>query len=159
MRSETFENVRGQIGYCGIWCGSCAGGNGTVAELARRLEQMIQGYSLEKWLPKQFDFGEFTKGLQCIQTNVVCRGCRNGGGPSNCKIRICGLQKGVSDCSLCDELTKCSNFDLIEKNHPKIKEDLLETRNANHEELFQKWLHELRTKWPHCILFCSSTEK
>ena len=32
------ENVKDQIGYCGIWCGSCIVGNGALRELTRKYE-------------------------------------------------------------------------------------------------------------------------
>ncbi|MCJ7429761.1 DUF3795 domain-containing protein [Candidatus Bathyarchaeota archaeon] len=156
---EAFSNVKDQIGFCGIWCGSCAGGNGSIAELATRLDKMVKGYGLEKWLPRQFDFKEFMSGLACIQANGVCRGCRNGGGPPTCKVRICALQKGLADCSQCSQLLECKNFEQLEKSYPSIKADLAKIASADRGELVDKWLSELKTKWPHCVLFCSSTEK
>lgn len=64
---EAFENAKSQIGYCGIWCGSCAVGNGTLRELSRRYSQLVADYDLEEWGPKDFNFGEFLKGLDSIR--------------------------------------------------------------------------------------------
>jgi hypothetical protein len=36
LTTKGFENVKSQIGFCGIWCGSCLGGNGAVLELTRK---------------------------------------------------------------------------------------------------------------------------
>ncbi len=51
-----FENVKNQIGYCGIWCGSCVAGNGTLAELAGRMKTTTEAYGLKQWAPKDFDY-------------------------------------------------------------------------------------------------------
>lgn len=161
LETRPFENVKNQIGFCGIWCGSCLGGNGAVQELTRHYEQITKrGQSaLEKWAPKEFKFNEFMKGLACIQAMSPCPGCRKGGGDSNCKIRICALSKGVLNCSQCNQLTACNNFEELGKNHPKIKEDLVEIKNKGQAALIEKWTGELKTKWPHCILLCEATKK
>jgi hypothetical protein len=41
---KAFENVKSQIGFCGIWCGSCVVGNGTLRELTRKFEEMTRAY-------------------------------------------------------------------------------------------------------------------
>ena len=47
MGVESFEDVKGQIGCCGIWCGSCVVGNGALRELTRRYEEIVENYGLE----------------------------------------------------------------------------------------------------------------
>lgn len=161
METEAFENVKNQIGFCGIWCGSCTAGNGAVQELARRFETISKRAErqLERWAPKEFNFKEFMKGLACIEAMPLCPGCKKGGGPSTCKIRLCALDKSLADCSQCNQLMKCKNFEQLEKNHPRIKEDLTEIKNKAQSRLMEKWMDELRNKWPHCILLCESTKK
>jgi hypothetical protein len=68
MGTKPFENVRNQIGFCGIWCGSCPGGNGVTIELTKKYEEFVKKNNLEKWAPKTFEFKEFMKGLVAIQT-------------------------------------------------------------------------------------------
>jgi thiol-disulfide isomerase/thioredoxin len=85
---EPFENVKNQIGFCGIWCGSCRGGNGTVIELAKMFKGLIQRDAVERYAPK-FDFDEFMKGLSSMSAIYSCPGCQKGGGIPDCKIRIC----------------------------------------------------------------------
>lgn len=161
MEEEAFENVKNQIGFCGIWCGSCTGGNGATQELARRFETISKSakHQLEKWAPKEFNFEEFMKGLACIEAMPLCPGCKKGGGPSTCKIRLCAIAKSLVDCSQCNQLVTCENFEQLEKNHPRIKEDLGEIKNKNQSRLIEKWMGELRNKWPHCLLLCESTKK
>ena len=153
MEGEPFENVRNQIGFCGIWCGSCAGGNGVSIELTKRYEEFVKKCNLEKWAPKGFDFKEFMKGLASIQTMHLCPGCLRGGGNPTCKIRVCASKKGVTDCSQCDQIMACKNFEMLEKSHPTIKEDLIKIKNVDRQGLIEKWINELKSKWPHCVLF------
>lgn len=161
METIPFENVKNQIGFCGIWCGSCTAGNGTIQEFASRFEKISKKAKgqLEKWVPKEFDFKEFMKGLTCIQAMSLCPGCKKGGGPPTCTIRICALDKGMTDCSQCDQLKECTNFEQLEKSHPKIKGDLMEIKSKGRPELIEKWMGELKSKWPHCILLCKATER
>jgi hypothetical protein len=155
MGVEPVENVRNQIGFCGIWCGSCSAGNGSIMELARRFEKIATNYKLEKWVPKDFDFNEFMKGLASMQSMPLCLGCRKGGGNPNCTVRICALQKGVNDCSQCNQLIECRQFEHLEQEKPKIKQDLLKIKNTDRKELIEKWTEEIKTKWPHCLVYCS----
>jgi len=154
-----FQNAKEQVGFCGIWCGSCPAGNGAIIELTRRYEESVRDSKLEKWAPKGFDFKEFTKGLALIQTMPLCLGCKKGGGPPTCRIRICALGKGVIDCSQCAQLVECRNFEQLEKTLPNVKGHLMKIKNANRKELIEGWMSELKTKWPHCILLCTSIKK
>jgi len=159
LETEPFEKVKDQIGFCGIWCGSCGGGNGVVQELARRFEEVTKNCRLEKWAPKEINFGEFTRGLACIQKTSSCIGCQKGGGPPTCKIRICALNKHIANCSQCVELAECKNFEHLEKGYPKIKEGLMEIKDKDRANVIAKWTGELKNRWPHCILLCPSAKK
>lgn len=156
---EGLENVKNQIGFCGIWCGNCLGGNGAIQEFTRKYEQVIKRSqsALEKYAPKEFRFNELVKGLGCVQTMQLCPGCRKGGGNSACEVRICALGKSVTSCNQCDALVECRNFESLEENHPRIKEELMKIKNANQREIIEKWMGELKTKWPHCILLCETS--
>ncbi|MDH5787087.1 MAG: DUF3795 domain-containing protein, partial [Candidatus Bathyarchaeota archaeon] len=89
MKIETFENVKDQIGFCGIWCGSCVVGNGVLRELTKRYGEIIKKYGVDEWGPKDFDVKEFMNGLASIQTIPVCQGCLKDGGRTNCEMRNC----------------------------------------------------------------------
>jgi len=156
-----FENVKNQVGCCGIWCGSCVGGNGAILELTRKYEQTVKRSqsALEKWAPKGFNFNELMKELSHIQAMPHCPGCRKGGGNPNCTIRICALNRGVTYCSQCEQLLTCNNFGELEKSNPKVKEGLTEIKNKGQAVLIEKWMGELKTKWPHCLLLCESAKK
>jgi len=156
MDTKPFDNVENQIGFCGIWCGSCPAGNGSIVELTRRYEETVEKNRMEKWAPKDFDFKEFMKGLSSLQKVTLCKGCLKDGGNPVCAIRICARRKKVSNCSQCELLMSCKNFEMLEKSHPKIKQDLLKTKNIDQRELVKKWMTELKSKFPHCLVLCDS---
>ena len=97
LKIKPFENVKNQIGFCGIWCGSCVVGNGTLRELTKRYEEIIEKYGLKEWAPKDSDFKEFMKGLASIQAVPLCRGCLKGDGRPNCEMRVCVSNKKITD--------------------------------------------------------------
>ena len=39
---KAFDNIKGLIGYCGIWCGSCVVSNGALRELTQRYEKLLE---------------------------------------------------------------------------------------------------------------------
>ena len=157
MSIETFEDVKNQIGSCGIWCGSCVVGNGTLKELTIRYEEIIKAYGLERWGPKDFDFKEFAKGLTSIQDMPLCRGCRKGDGRTNCEIRACASSKRIEDCSECDQPTACKNQEILHHMRTGARDAglIVKTENVNRQQLIEKWTAELKSKWPSCILFSS----
>ena len=157
METKPFDNVENQIGFCGIWCGSCPAGNGSVIELTRRYEETVKKNQLEKWAPRDFDFEEFMKGLASLQKVSLCSGCLKGGGNPSCTIRMCAREKKVFNCSQCELLMSCRNFEMLEKSHPNIKKDLLKTKSTSQQKLIRKWKTELKAKFPHCLVLCSSS--
>ncbi|MFX1299747.1 MAG: DUF3795 domain-containing protein [Promethearchaeota archaeon] len=159
MKVTPFENVKDQLGFCGIWCGSCPAGNSEIVELTRIYEEIVKKNKLEKWAPKDFDFNEFTKGLSSIQKMTICSGCHKGGGNPTCAVRICAQKRNILNCSQCDELSVCKNFKELEKSHPRIKEDLKQIKNVELKKLVEKWTGELKGKFPSCILFCHAVQQ
>jgi len=155
MRTKHFENVKNQVGFCGVWCGSCVAGNGTLRELTKRYEELIKGYDLEEWAPKDFDFNEFAKGLKSIQNMPLCEGCLKGGGRPNCEIRTCAQSKNIDDCSQCDQQKTCKNLEILEKMRTgALRANLMvKVKNVNRQKLIDKWTPELKNKWPSSILF------
>ena len=91
---EAFENVKAQIGPCGIWCGSCVVGNGALRELTRRYEELTVAYGLAEWAPRDFSYEEFSKGLASLRDMDPCPGCVRGGGREGCEIRACASNHG-----------------------------------------------------------------
>jgi hypothetical protein len=159
VEAKGFENVKSQVGYCGIWCGGCLGGNGAILGLTRRYEDLVKKGSLEMWVPKDFNFKEFMKGLASIQRMSLCAGCKKGGGDPSCTVRLCALKRNVINCGECSELLECRNFEKLERDYPRLKEDLKKTQSVGQEKMIAKWISELKVKWPHCTLFCEAAKK
>lgn len=155
MGTEAFENVKKQIGYCGIWCGSCVVGNGTLRELTKKYETIIKNYGLEGWAPKDFDFKEFTKGLSSIQAMSLCLGCLEGGGRDNCEMKACASNKNISDCSQCDQPEACKNSEILQTMRTGAGNAglFVKAKDVNPQELIKKWTAELKDKWPCSTLF------
>jgi hypothetical protein len=156
MGAKAFENVKTQIGYCGLWCGSCIVGNGTLKELTKRYEHLIGGYGVDKWGAKDFDGKEFMKGLASIQNLPICLGCLKGGGNDECKIRPCASEKKMSDCTTCNEFMKCKNSEALGKVRTGAAAVgmLMKTDKdkANQQQLINKWTAEIRNKFPFCVI-------
>ena len=114
MDRGDLEKVIPQIGRCGIWCGSCAVGNGVLMELARRYRGMVESHGLEHWGATGFDYAEFIKGLGCISQLEVCPGCLSGGGRDECQLRQCMQAREFDSCVDCGEFSDCPHGELLE---------------------------------------------
>jgi len=160
LKAKAFENVKDQVGFCGIWCGSCVVGNGALRELTKRYEKVIKDYGLEGWAPKNFDFKEFLKGLASIQNMPLCPGCRKGGGRDNCEMKTCASDKGIADCNECNQPETCKHRETLEKMRTGALRARLfvKTENVDQEKLLEKWTTELKGKWLGCILFSSDEQ-
>jgi hypothetical protein len=149
--------VRDQIGFCGIWCGSCIVGNGALQELTRRYKELIAAYGLDEWGPKDFDYKEFLKGLESIEKAPLCSGCQKGGGRENCEMRSCAQSRKISGCRTCTELVDCEHAELL--NHMRsgaIKAGLfVNSEDIDRQQLIANWTAKLRTHWPCSILFAN----
>jgi hypothetical protein len=159
MEAKAFENVKNQVGYCAIWCGSCVVGNGVLKELTRRYEHMISGYGIDKWgaADQGFDGKELMKTLQSIQGIHICRGCQKGGGAVNCRMRACASSRKFADCTECKEFMTCENREPLQKvRSGALRVDMLvknENEESSQQQLVKKWTAELKSKWQFCILF------
>jgi hypothetical protein len=150
-----FENVRSQIGYCGIWCGSCVVGNGALKELTGRYEGTVKAYGLQEWATKDFDYLEFSKGLESIRGIPPCPGCLRGGGRDDCEIRACALSRELHDCTECRDFGECEHAEIVEKMRSGACAAglFVKETDSEDEELIEQWAAELRVKWPCCVLF------
>ena len=152
---DAFEKVRAQIGACGIWCGSCIVGNGTLRELSARYGQMLADYGLEEWGPQDFNYEELQKGLASMQHVPLCPGCRQGGGRQDCEIRACAAKRQVEFCGECVAAADCEHGHLLEHmRRGAVQAGLfVETAAADPHELVDRWTAAIKGKWPTCVLF------
>lgn len=155
MRSEAFDNVKDQIGCCGVWCGSCVVGTGVLAQVTRAYGDMAKSYGLEGWGPRDVDYRKFYEALEAIQAAPVCPGCLRGGGRDDCELRACVIAKGISDCSLCEAVDACGHADLLEHMRSgALKAGLMvKLDDVPREELLEEWTAVLESRWPFRVLF------
>ena len=150
-----FDNVKDQIGCCGIWCGSCVIGNGVLRELSQRYERLIADYGLEEWDPRDVDYEEFLHGLRSMQEVPLCPGCRRGGGRTDCELRACAQSRSLEYCGDCRESSDCPHTELLQHMRSgALQAGLLVESGAIHrDELPQRWMAEVRRRWPGTMLF------
>lgn len=154
-KTAAYGRVKNQIGYCGIWCGSCVVGNGTLQRLSAEYEDVIKNYDLESWVPKTFNFKEFLKGLEAIKAAPLCAGCRKGGGWEACPMRVCAIQKEITDCAECDDQAACPHSANLNKMRTgSVKAGLfVKIGKGNQKKLAAQWAKKLKARWPSSILF------
>lgn len=157
MKAKDFDNVKNQIGFCGIWCGSCVVGNGALKEVTKRFENIVDNYGLGKWAFEGLDFEEFKKGLASIQEVAVCPGCLKGGGKTNCEIRSCASARKLTDCCECDEFMTCENSEILKKMRDGARGAglLVKDKGVDRKESIEKGIAELKARFPSCILLCN----
>ncbi len=89
------------IAYCGLVCTDCEAYIATQANDLDALEQMAERAR------KQFNMPDLA-----IET-IMCDGClgegRKGGYCRQCKVRACGVERGVVNCVHCAEYA-CANL-------------------------------------------------
>lgn len=113
MDRSSFDNVKGQVGHCGLWCGSCIVGNGLLAEMTSQYERVACGHGVHKWVLKEK--GEaFVEALGTIKAVPTCPGCLKGGGDDTCQMRECTKQRGLVHCDECDMAKECPHAKSIE---------------------------------------------
>jgi hypothetical protein len=110
------------ITYCGLYCGDCFGHKGVVADLARDLRKELRGSKFKSFADgvAETPFGKVYKdydacyGVLGAMVKFRCkRGCRNDGGPPQCKIRNCCRKKGFEGCWECGEFEGCKKLDFL----------------------------------------------
>lgn len=154
MRSA-FDRVRGQVGACGIWCGSCAVGNGALHLLAERLSGTLETYGVEHWAPPDLDYPAFAAGLEAIRGIAHCEGCRNGGGRHDCEMRSCAASRGVRECAGCSNQTTCRHVEILTHMRDGARDGGLFVRAEARDDraLLSEWTARLKHRWPSCLLF------
>ena len=155
MAENAFDKVRAQVGACGIWCGSCAVGNGAFTELSQRFEGLLRAYGFDHWGTEELDFGRLVQGLTSCQRVSECPGCRQGGGRDSCELRACAVAKGLSGCAQCPEMAGCKHIHLLQhmRSGALAAGLVVHTENVEAAPLMEQWTAGLAARWPCCILF------
>jgi hypothetical protein len=114
------------VAYCGLYCGDCFGHQGKIADLARDLRKELRSTRFDLFADfiSGYGFGKVFKDYDTCY-NVLgamvkfrCkRGCKEGGGPPHCKMRICCKKKGYEGCWECDDFETCEKLDFLNPVH------------------------------------------
>jgi hypothetical protein len=157
--TQAFDNVKDQIGWCGIWCGSCIVGNGTLRILTRKYEETTNAYSLREWAPTDFDYAEFANGLKSIQGIHACAGCLKGGGRDDCEMRACASAREIAGCSICAEFGDCEHKGILEtmRSGALAAGLYVADTGTTGKEQIEDWSDRLERRWPSNILFTDGT--
>jgi len=150
MLKEAFDQVKDQMGPCGIACATCDLGNGTVAETAAKLGQYLGMYSVREWAPmlpggSDIDFDQLDKNLGWVKTYTRCFGCDRGGGPPDCAIKACAGDRGHEICSQCPDLEGCTKFDWLGDYANQLKEKLKAAEGKTKQELISEAVSDIET--------------
>ncbi|MCW4051547.1 MAG: DUF3795 domain-containing protein [Candidatus Bathyarchaeota archaeon] len=145
MKEEDLKNICGQLGPCGIACGTCILGNGTVSETAINTKDYINECGVKDWSPmvpggSELNWEATEKTLNWLGKYAFCAGCGNGGGPPDCAISLCATGKGIQLCSQCDELDECTKFQWLKEYGETLKQTLSESRGKSREEFLAEAL-------------------
>ncbi len=155
MKLQAFEGVKHQIGYCGIWCGSCVLGNRSLQMLTQHYRKLLIDYDLQDSGPPDLNFSEFLKALGSVESLPACPGCRRGGGREDCPLRACAAEKGLGFCSQCQESGTCANAELLRQMRTGALRAgmFVESDLEDPEQRLEQWINELKKVWPGWILF------
>ena len=141
------NDVKNQVGPCGITCCTCDLGNGTLANTSKKTIELINAVGIKDWAPMVpggdgLDWAATEKTLDWMTKYAFCAGCEKGGGSPTCAIRICANEKGFSLCNECDELEVCTKFDWLGDYSKTLKANLEENRGKTKEEIVSEALSE-----------------
>lgn len=86
------------VAFCGVICTDCQAYVATQADDRDALEQVLAHWR------------EYFNAPDLTVEDIICDGCLTGDGRLNgycrqCKIRPCGVARGVTNCAHCDEYT------------------------------------------------------
>lgn len=94
------------VGFCGINCDECDAYQTTVKGDLAALEKIAAKYWNGKYSPQDWAC------LGCLPANqaFLAKYC------SDCKIRVCAIQKGVQNCAACGQFDGCDTVQEFIKN-------------------------------------------
>lgn len=115
------EDHVGLTGYCGLYCGDCAFGKGTIPDLARDLRKELREARFDK-IAEVIPFKEFKQYQQCYEVlgalvKMRCKGCRTSSRSKFCNIAKCAIKKGYVGCWDCEGFAGCKKLEFLEPVH------------------------------------------
>lgn len=140
---ESPFDVENQVGPCGITCGTCLLGNGSVASSVKTTLDYIKMFGIKEWAPLvpeggNLNWEETERTLNWMIKYAYCAGCEEGGGPPDCAIRLCAYEKGYDLCNTCSELDECSRFSWLGESGDKLKQFLKDNTGKSKKEIVKQ---------------------
>jgi len=147
---ESPFNVEKQVGPCGIVCGACFLGSGSVAKSAKATIDYIKMSGIKEWAPMvpqgaDLNWGEAEKVLGWMTKYAFCAGCEKGGGPPNCAIRSCANEKKLELCNDCGDLDECNKFNWLGESSD-LKKRLKENSGKTREVIAEETIRDYKVK-------------
>jgi len=140
---STNEADVSSIAYCGLHCGDCPNHSGEIADLARDLRKKLREYHFERVAPGLATFFKpFANYAPCYETlgamvKLRCkRGCRDNGGPPQCKIRNCCRKHEFQGCWQCTDFETCEKLSFLTATHEDAHTKNLRTINKRGIDAF-----------------------
>jgi hypothetical protein len=108
------------ISYCALYCGNCFLRIGDIADLSQQLLKRFRQIKFEKWAKGLAGISKelkaFEKYESCYEVLKAWDGmrctkiCKEGGGSTSCKIRICCQKKNIEGCWECEYFKNCDTL-------------------------------------------------
>ncbi len=107
--------------FCGLYCGDCPFGQGTIPDLARDLRKELRACRFDK-IAADIPFKEFQDYGKCYEVlgamvKLRCGGCRTGSRSKFCKVAECARRKNLSGCWECGDFSGCKKLQFLEPVH------------------------------------------
>jgi len=126
MKQRPKKKPQDLVGYCGLYCGDCAGYAGRIADLARDLRKELRAAGFDRTaaaFAKIPFFAVYRRYPDCYEvlgamTRMRCpRTCRGGGANPSCRPRSCAQRKQLAGCWECGEFETCAKLRFLEGVH------------------------------------------
>jgi hypothetical protein len=103
--------------YCGLYCGDCVFGRGTVPDLARDLRKELREARFDK-VAEVIPFMDLEAYQNAYEfmgqlVKMRCKGCRGGSRSKFCHIAQCVQKNELEGCWECGEFASCEKLEFL----------------------------------------------
>ncbi len=142
------ENHLAKTAYCGLYCGDCSFGLGTIPNMARDLRKALRDARFDR-IAEVIPFPEFKKYDDCYEVlgamvKLRCKGCRGGFRSSFCDIAKCAQKNGYEGCWKCGDFAVCGKLESLETVHGDAH---LKNLRAIKKSGVDAWAESGRRRW------------
>jgi len=143
-------NKEDLLGYCGLYCGDCAGFSGEIAKASLNLKHFIDKYKLNITAKELFDgklkdFDKFYEMLQFMIALKCPQICRERETPvEGCEIKQCCRQKNYFACYECNDFSNCKKLKSLEALHG---DSCVKNLKAIKERGLSNWIEHDKRLW------------